>query len=135
MSSADLSFANLFGADLSGADLTFAVILDVNLTYADLSDVRLIGVYFDHFSVMDQLGNIPSLEYFDFNYINDLVLLEHFDRNSAGAILSQANLSHANLSSADLSNAFIANANLFRAILPDGRVGTRDNTLRPYANP
>jgi len=86
LSGADLSRANLFEADLSGADLSRANLYGADLSGANLSGANLYGA--------DLSG-----------------------ANLSGADLSRADLSGANLSGADLSGADLSRANLFGANL------------------
>ena len=85
-SRADLSFANLRGADLSGADLSFANLRGADLSGANLSNANLSGA--------------------------DLSFANLSNANLFGANLRGANLSDADLRGADLSGANLSNANL-----------------------
>jgi hypothetical protein len=86
LSGADLSGANLSWADLSGADLSGANLSGAHLSGANLSGANLFGA--------------------------------HLSRaNLSGANLSRADLSGANLSRANLSRADLFGANLSRADL------------------
>jgi Family of unknown function (DUF5758)/Pentapeptide repeats (8 copies) len=89
---ADLSDANLSGANLSDANLSGANLSDANLSGANLSGADL---YRADLSSAD-------LSYANLSYAN----------------LSGANLSYANLSGANLSYAYLSDANLSGAKLP-----------------
>jgi len=86
-SDADLSGANLRGADLSDADLSGANLRDANLRGADLSDADLSDA--------------------------DLSGANLRDANLSGADLSDANLRGADLSDADLSDAELMSAKFY----------------------
>ena len=93
---ADLSHANLNGADLRGADLSHANLSDANLRGADLRDAYLNGANLSH------------------AYLNG-ANLSH--ANLSDANLSDANLSHAYLNGANLNGADLRGANLSDANL------------------
>jgi len=101
LSRADLSRANLIGADLIGA----------YLSRADLSRANLIGA--------DLIG--ADLSRADLSRANligaDLIGADLSDANLIGADLSRANLSDADLSRADLRGANLIGANLIGADL------------------
>ena len=98
---ADLSGANLSGADLRRADLSDATLSDATLYGADLSDA--------------------TLRYANLRYANlsgaDLSGADLSDATLYCANLSGANLRHANLRSADLRRADLRGADLRRADL------------------
>jgi hypothetical protein len=93
---ADLSWANLFGADLSGANLSWA-----NLSGADLSGANLSGADLSWANLSGANLSGANLSGADLSWAN-----------LSGANLSGADLSWANLSGADLSGADLSGANL-----------------------
>jgi len=93
---ADLSGADLINADLSGADLSGADLINANLSSAELSGADLIN------------ANLSGADLINANLSGtDLI-----NANLSGANLSGANLRYANLSGADLSSANLSGANL-----------------------
>jgi len=96
---ADLSDANLIGANLFRANLSRANLIGANLFRADLSRANLIGADLNEAN------------------LNEADLIE--------ANLSEANLSSADLIEANLSDANLSDANLFRANLIGARGLTR----------
>ena len=116
---ADLSNANLRGADLSNADLSNA-----NLRGADLSDANLRGA---------------DLRGADLSNAN-LRGADLSDADLSNAYLSDANLSNAYLYNADLSNAYLynadlSNANLRGADLSDADLSDAKNVNYPLSCP
>jgi hypothetical protein len=99
LSRADLSRANLSGADLSGADLSGANLSRANLSGADLSGADLSGA--------------------------NLSRANLYGANLSGANLSRANLYGANLSRADLSGADLSRA--YRPTNPPDGYKVNDN--------
>ena len=100
LSGADLHYANLRGATLSGADLCDANLRGATLSGADLSDADLSGV---------------DLRGADLRGAN-LSGADLRDADLRGATLSGANLHYANLRGADLRGADLRGANLSGAI-------------------
>ncbi len=88
--------ANLSNANLSGADLSRANLSNANLSGANLIRANLSGAYLIR-------ANLSGADL--------------RNANLSGADLRRANLSNANLSGADLSNAYLSGANLIRANL------------------
>jgi hypothetical protein len=117
LSGADLSRANLSRANLSGADLSDANLSYANLSGADLSDANLSRANLSR-------ANLRRADLSDAD-------LSRADLRRAD--LSDADLSRANLSGADLSDADLSDANLKndetlvgkRPILQIGPVGSR----------
>ncbi|AFZ21509.1 pentapeptide repeat-containing protein [Allocoleopsis franciscana] len=100
ISGADLINANLSGADLSGADLINADLINANLSGADLSGADLINA--------------------------DLSGADLINADLSGADLSGADLINANLSSAQLCGADLINANLSGADLINANLSGTD---------
>ena len=100
LSRADLSDANLRGANLRGADLSRADLSDANL-----SDANLRGADLSRADLSD--ANLRGA-------------------NLRGANLSRADLSDANLRGANLSRADLSDANLSRANLSDANLSRAD---------
>jgi len=96
LSGADLSRANLYGADLYGANLSRANLYGANLSRADLSGANLSRA---DLSGANLYGAILS----------GAIL---YGANLSGANLYGANLSRADLSGADLSGANLSGADL-----------------------
>jgi uncharacterized protein YjbI with pentapeptide repeats len=96
LSSANLSGANLSDANLSGANLSGVYLSDANLSGANLSDADLSGANLSG-------ANLSSANLSGANFS---------DANLSGANLSGANLSGANLIGANLSGANLSGANL-----------------------
>lgn len=95
LNEADLSRANLGGADLVDADLSRANLSEADLSEAylyeaNLSEANLSGAYL--YGVNLNKANLSNV-------------------NVSGTYLSEANLSEANLSGANLSGAFLSEAN------------------------
>jgi len=103
---ADLSGANLRGADLSSADLSGANLSGANLRSADLSGANLSGA--DLRSADLRSANLRSADL--------------SGANLSGADLSSADLSGANLSGADLRSANLSGADLRSALVKIGNV-------------
>ena len=101
LSDANLSRANLYRADLSGADLSGANLSGANLYRADLSGADLSDANLSRANL----------------YRADLS-----GADLSGANLSRANLYRANLSGANLSGADLSDANLSRADLSDANL-------------
>jgi hypothetical protein len=100
---ADLSSANLSGADLSRADLSGAYLSGADLSGANLSGAYLYGA---DLSRADLSGANLSRADLSGAYLSGANLS---GANLSGADLSGANLSGANLSGADLSGAYLPN--------------------------
>jgi uncharacterized protein YjbI with pentapeptide repeats len=98
---ANLSYANLYDANLTGADLSNANLYDANLTGANLTGAILYG------------ANLTGA-YLSFANLSNANL---FGANLPGAYLSFANLSGANLYYAYLPGAYLYNADLTGAYL------------------
>jgi hypothetical protein len=117
-----LSEANLSEADLSGADLSKANLSWANLSKADLFEANL------------SWANLSKADLFEANLSwANLSKADLFEANLRGANLSKAdlrgaNLSKANLSWADLSKANLSEANLFEANL--SKADLREADLR-----
>ena len=107
---ADLSGANLYGANLYEADLSEADLSGANLYEADLSEADLSG------------ANL---------YEADLSEADLSGASLSGADLSGANLYEANLYEASLSGADLSGANLYEANL----YGAKGNEVIPIACP
>ena len=134
-SRANLSGANLSGADLrranlSGADLRCADLRGANLSCADLSGANLSGANLScaYLSGADlRCANLSGANL-------SCAYLSGADLSGAdlrGANLRRADLRCANLSGADLSGADLSGANLRRADIPIGLV----NKFYPLACP
>ena len=106
LSGADLSGANLRYADLSGADLKYADLSGADLKYADLSGANLSGADLSgaDLSCADLSG--ANLRYADLSGANLR------GANLRGANLKYANLRYADLSGADLRDALYSNYTL-----------------------
>ena len=103
---ADLSRANLFGANLSRADLSRANLFGANLSRANLFGANL------------SRADLSRANLFGANLFGaNLSRADLSGANLFGADLSRANLSGADLSGADLSRANLSGANLFGADL------------------
>ena len=105
------NFANLSGADLSGADLRDVDIsgwtfTGTNLRDADLSGANLVGAEFDDADLSGADLSGANLRFADLR----------------GADLSGANLTDANLRNANLGNANLSGANLTDASLRDANL-------------
>jgi hypothetical protein len=113
---ADLSRANLYGANLSRANLSRANLYGANLSSADLSRADLSSA--DLYGANLSRANLSRADLYGAN----LSRADLYGANLSSANLSRANLSSAdlygaNLSSADLSSADLYGANLSRADL------------------
>ena len=108
LSDADLTCANLYGANLFGADLTCANLYGANLYGANLSDANL---YRTNLTGADLTG--ANLSSADLRYAT--LILAHLYR----ADLTGADLRCADLSGADLTGANLRGADLEFAILTD----------------
>ena len=115
---ADLSCANLRGADLSCADLSCANLRGANLSCANLSDANLSDA-----DLSD--ANLSCANLSDAN-LSDANLS---DADLSCANLSCANLSDANLSDANLSDANLSDANLSCANLSDADLSDAEGVL------
>jgi len=111
---ANLSFADLSGANLSGADLRFADLSGANLRGANLRGADLSGA---NLRGADLLG-----AYLSGANLRGADLLGAYlrDANLRDADLRDANLRDANLRGADLRGAYLRGANLGGAVLEDG---------------
>jgi hypothetical protein len=101
LSKAQLSGANLIDANLSGANLIDANLIDANLRRANLIDANLSSAILRYANLID--ANLSGANLIDANLI---------DANLINADLRRANLIDANLSSANLSGANLSDANL-----------------------
>ncbi len=108
---ADLSGANLIGANLIDADLSYA-----NLTGANLSCANLRYANLDHTSLSETDLRYAILSHVSLNH-SDLTDADLKHANLRFADLRYANLSHADLSEANLKNVDFRFANLKCAIL------------------
>ena len=118
---ANLSGANLFGADLSEAnlykaDLSYANLFRANLSYANLSRANLhyVNLFYVNLSFSNLSGaNLSgaNLSYATL-YMTNLSKADLSYANLHYANLFEANLSYANLSGANLSKADLSKANL-----------------------
>jgi uncharacterized protein YjbI with pentapeptide repeats len=106
LSRANLSGANLFKADLSGANLSGADLSGANLSRANLSRARLseAKLFRADLSGADMIGA-------------DLSGADMIGADLSGAYLIEANLSEANLHGANLSGAYLLRADLSGAYL------------------
>ena len=127
---ADLSRANLSGANLSGANLSSA-----NLFRADLYGANLIGA--DLYRANLYGVNLIGADFSRANLSRANLSGTNLSRaNLSGANLSGANLSGANfyeavLSGADLSRAFLLGVNWYGTILPKSMIGEIDEKDYP----
>ena len=111
LSGANLSWASLSGADLSGANLSWASLSGAdlsgaNLSKADLSEADLSGANLRGATLLraDLSGaNLSGA---------NLLRTNLSDANLSGAVLLRANLTGANLNGADLSKIDLTGANL-----------------------
>ena len=124
LSCADLSGANLSCADLSGADLSCADLSCADLKYADLSCANLSGANLScadlsgaNLSCADLRG--ADLKYADLRYA-DL----------SGANLKYADLRYADLSGADLRYADLSGADLRDALYSNYTLETIDSSWK-----
>jgi hypothetical protein len=125
LSGADLRYADLSGANLSGADLRDADLSGADLRYADLSGANLSGADLRDANLKDADLKDASLSGAD---------LRAADLRRAD--LSGASLSGASLRDADLRGASLSGASLSGADLRDASMGgadLRDANLR-YAD-
>ena len=111
MPNAELSFANLMGANLSGANLSRANLMGAYLSNADLSGANLTDA---NLSNADLEGAYLSYANLYSAYLGHANLT---DANLSNADLEGAYLSYANLSNADLTGAYLIYANLEGAYL------------------
>ena len=95
---ADLTYANLYGANLSGAVLTYANLYGADLTHAILTDADLTS------------ANLANA---NLNYANLI------RANLSGADLYDADLRNANLTDTDLRQTHLSGADLRNANLTD----------------
>ena len=111
-SGANLTRANLYGADLSGANLSGANLTRANLYGANLSDANLSG------------ANLYGADLSGANLTRaNLSGANLYGANLSGANLTRANLSGANLYGADLSSAKNTElAEAITSILPEGNI-------------
>ena len=125
---ADLSDANLCGADLHGSNLRCANLYGVNLRGADLRCANLYGanlyganLYDANLSDADLCGaNLCGADLYGANLCDaDLCGANLRDANLCGADLYSANLRDANLRDADLRGANLCDADLRGANLRD----------------
>lgn len=123
--------ANLSGADLSGADFSGDNLSGADLSGTNLSDANLSGTDFSHANLSD--ADLSGANLSDANFSGaDLISVNLSGANLRGANLQYANFSganlryanlrgadlrHANLSGADLNCAFLSGANLSDANL------------------
>ena len=117
---ADLSYANLSGADLRGANLSYANLSGADLRGANLSYANLIGADLGDANLRD--ANLSSANLIDANLSS---------ANLSGANLSSADLSYATLSYANLSGATLRDADLNSADLRDANLSGAKNLLNP----
>lgn len=113
---ADLSYANLYGANLPYADLNGTKLYKAGLQYAvltgaNLSDANLTQAPMP--SVILTNANLSSANFFQAS----LVGADLAGTNLTGAILMSANLTGANLTGANLTGSYLLNANLTGATL------------------
>ena len=134
LSEADLRGANLCDADLSGADLRDADLSGTDLLRADLYDANLRGA---NLSEADLLGaNLRGADLLGANLRGanlseaDLLGANLRGANLSEADLSEAALSGANLRGTDLSGADLSRANLHGANLSDANLCEANNV--PY---
>ena len=118
---ADLSDADLNGADLCDANLSGATLSRANLCDADLSDADLRGA-----NLLGAALSNADLRGANLSYANlcdaNLSTADLSDADLNGADLCDANLSYVDLSDADLSDAYLWGANLSGADL-SGAIG------------
>jgi uncharacterized protein YjbI with pentapeptide repeats len=107
-----LNDANLTNADLSGANLSGAYLNDAFLVLADLSDADLSGAY---------LGGA------------DLLRAQLSGANLSGAYLNDTDLEDADLTNADLSDTDLSGANLNGADLSDANLCGANVTKKQLA--
>ena len=105
---AHLSGANLFRADLIGADLSYA-----NLFRADLTDINMSGANLFRADLSSSVLYRANLVDSNFSYAN------LSDAKLSLAILSYANLSNSNISRTNLSYANLSDANLCQSSIED----------------
>jgi len=127
---ADLSDANLSGANLSEADLRWANLSEANLSEADLrgADLSEADLYAADFSRANLRG--ADLSEADLRGA-DLSEADLSEANLRGADLSEADLRRANLSGANLSGANLSEADLRRANI----TGAKGIYLLPVQDP
>jgi uncharacterized protein YjbI with pentapeptide repeats len=111
LSGAELCGADLINANLSGADLSGADLINADLSSADLSSADLSGADLSGADLIN--ANLSSAELCGADLINaDLSGADLINADLSGADLINANLSGANLSGANLRYANLRYANL-----------------------
>ena len=129
---ANLSRANLSGANLYGANLSRANLIGANLIGADLSRANLYGADLFGANLYGAYLSGADLSGADLSRANlsgaDLSRANLYGANLYGAYLSGANLSRANLSGANLYGANLSRANLIGANLI-GAHGVKNNPV------
>jgi Pentapeptide repeats (8 copies)/Domain of unknown function (DUF5664) len=112
---ADLSWADLTGANLFKADLSWADLAGANLFKADLSKANLYG------------ANLFKANLFKANlYGANLFKANLFKADLTEANLTEANLTEANLTEANLTEANLTEANLTEANLTEADLSWAD---------
>ena len=118
---ANLSNADFFRVDLSGADLNNSNLSDATFSLANLSKANLTGADLSNANLSN--ATLFSALLLDANLKKaDLSGANLSEANLTGANLSGANLSGANLSGADLSGADLTGANLSVANLSEANL-------------
>jgi uncharacterized protein YjbI with pentapeptide repeats len=111
LSGAELCGADLINANLSGADLSGADLINADLSGADLSSADLSGADLSGADLIN--ANLSSAELCGADLINaNLSGADLINANLSGTDLINANLSGANLSGANLRYANLSGANL-----------------------
>ena len=111
LSGAELCGADLINANLSGADLSGADLINADLSSADLSSADLSGADLSGADLIN--ANLSSAELCGADLINaNLSGADLINANLSGTDLINANLSGANLSGANLRYANLSGANL-----------------------
>jgi hypothetical protein len=114
LSWADLSGANLIRANLSGANLSGANLIRANLSEADLIRANLSEANLSEADLIR--ANLSGANLSEANLSEaDLIRANLSWADLSGANLSEADLIRANLSGANLSGANLSGANLIRA--------------------
>jgi uncharacterized protein YjbI with pentapeptide repeats len=130
LSSANLSSADLSGANLRFADLSNADLSNANLRFADLSNanLRYANLRFANLSDADLSdANLSDADLSDADLSGaDLRRADLSDADLSGADLRRADLSGADLSSANLSSADLSGANLRFADLSNADLSGAD---------
>ena len=115
---ANLSNVNLFQVKLAYSDLTSANLANADLTDADLTGSILESANLSHANLTG--ANLRDADFESANFENARLC----KANLNGAILTQANLTGANLTDTDLTNAFLPETNNAKfwgnTICPDG---------------